>query len=458
MKAKEFTVETVLKHLGKHPGQQTGEIAQAFGVDTKAASSRLCAIFKRNETMGERIKRVEIQPDPTKPHLKAFRWYLPQDFPKEGGEAQEVLDLGSTSPEPVAQVEAEPEPVVHPVLSPVTDEEPHNDGSVHVQDLLDYVAKHPGCLPEEVAAALNIENPSCVSSRLLSVLKSKKQTGRIDRVAFIRSTGHTGYRWYLPKDLPQEELDRRAAEAQAEIDRQIKAQQEKEEQERLEREAQEAEAARIQAEQEEQARLEREAQEAEEARLAEEQQKEAERLAEAAAVKTTLAQFPGLTLPQPPGEIIQQAMTDCIHKVVEVVIGMFQPQLEAAIALSLEKAFQSAPGRLTPTPPGTTRAQESKPKNKKPRVIVVGLKPELTHFIKNEFEKLDLDFFPNDCNPGPMKDKLVYADHCYLMTDKISHKHKDVVVKSKVEFTYVSGGLTSLKDNLRAMTSVACTA
>lgn len=88
-------------------------------------------------------------------------------------------------------------------------------------------------------------------------------------------------------------------------------------------------------------------------------------------------------------------------------------------------------------------------KVKKKKILIVGLIHKQFNDIKSEFDdKFDLKLWANDGSNTTLRQMIKYSDHVIIMTNFISHSIDATVAQSNVKFTRISGGISTLKDEL----------
>lgn len=180
----------------------------------------------------------------------------------------------------------------------------------------------------------------------------------------------------------------------------------------------------------------------------------------------------GTTLP----EVIQQSMTamgEAIAKhiswqiglhVEKVVQGMVLPIIEQKLAAmmpvspqdlttALDKALEEhqAQGAVvvqtTESLPAEVETVHMAPRDRKPRVAIIGLIRQQMDDVGREFgDVIDFTFIPtHQSAAGDFQARLAHCDVAIVMTRFSSHWHDEQVKKSSVPVMRITGGISQLK-------------
>ncbi len=129
------------------------------------------------------------------------------------------------------------------------------------------------------------------------------------------------------------------------------------------------------------------------------------------------------------------------------IAGMLMRSVGEQLQDSIMQRITEALGNVTlpsPLPEGATRLHAA-PRNRKPRVLVVGLVRQQEEDIKRALgELLTLEYARVE-HADNLEDKARGADLVVLMTKFISHKHQDIVRRVNEHIVYRNGGVTELK-------------
>lgn len=129
------------------------------------------------------------------------------------------------------------------------------------------------------------------------------------------------------------------------------------------------------------------------------------------------------------------------------IAGMLLRSVGEQLQDSIMQRITEALGNVTlpsPLPEGATRLHAA-PRNRKPRVLVVGLVRQQEEDIKRALgELLTLEYARVE-HADNLEDKARGADLVVLMTKFISHKHQDIVRRVNEHIVYRNGGVTELK-------------
>lgn len=89
------------------------------------------------------------------------------------------------------------------------------------------------------------------------------------------------------------------------------------------------------------------------------------------------------------------------------------------------------------------------PKLKKKKILIVGLLHNQFNEIKHEYsEYFDLKLWSLDSSIPKLKSMLTYSDHTLVMVNFINHSADGVIANAKNPYSRISGGMSSLKDEL----------
>lgn len=131
--------------------------------------------------------------------------------------------------------------------------------------------------------------------------------------------------------------------------------------------------------------------------------------------------------------IIKTIVSAVTQKIGDI---MQTPQLENALKEALQPTAKPIEAKPVHTP------------NNKKRILIVGLLPDQTNQIRNEFGKVfDLRFYGTDVPSSQIRDALNKVDMAIAMTKWISHPTQ-AVLRRHAGFTFCNGTVTALKDLL----------
>jgi hypothetical protein len=132
-------------------------------------------------------------------------------------------------------------------------------------------------------------------------------------------------------------------------------------------------------------------------------------------------------------------------KIVQQVIGAIGEHLQEAIMTRIDEAIMRAPPQM-PLPEGVTRLHQA-PRDRKPRVLVVGLLNQQANDVEEALDgMMNLDFIKVEgSDPSSLEAKARKADLVILMTKFISHKHQETCKRVSEHVVYRNGGVSELK-------------
>lgn len=130
-------------------------------------------------------------------------------------------------------------------------------------------------------------------------------------------------------------------------------------------------------------------------------------------------------------------------KVAGMLLRSIGEQLQESIMQRITEALGHM-GAHAPLPEGVARLHPA-PRNRKPRVLIVGLLNQQAQDMERALgELLSLDFVKVE-HANTLEDKARNADLVVLMTKFISHQHQDIVRGVNEHIVYRNGGVTELK-------------
>lgn len=92
------------------------------------------------------------------------------------------------------------------------------------------------------------------------------------------------------------------------------------------------------------------------------------------------------------------------------------------------------------------------PRVRKPRVLILGLKPQQRAIMQHEYQHdLDLRFVEQDTNPALVKQKAGDCDLIIGMVGQHNHSYTHAAEATNVEFQRVAGGLDNLRFKLNKL-------
>jgi hypothetical protein len=135
------------------------------------------------------------------------------------------------------------------------------------------------------------------------------------------------------------------------------------------------------------------------------------------------------------GATVDLFMKSCAKQLVE----QFMSHLRTELAAAVQNEFIPS---LMPSLKAAKLARQ--------KILVIGLKPQQAAMINNEFgSDYDLRFVDSSSNPGAVNGKL-NVDRIIGMVSFMSHSIEDHV-KHRPGYKRVSGGMDSLRDELRSI-------
>lgn len=96
---------------------------------------------------------------------------------------------------------------------------------------------------------------------------------------------------------------------------------------------------------------------------------------------------------------------------------------------------------------------DEEPKDRKPRVAVLGLLTPQQRLIEQEFSKsFDMRIYEGrECNGRAFESAVANCDHAFFMTSFNAHSTEEVLRKAGVTYTRVNGGMSRLREHLREL-------
>ncbi len=139
---------------------------------------------------------------------------------------------------------------------------------------------------------------------------------------------------------------------------------------------------------------------------------------------------------------IKSALHDIEHKIESKILSRITELEKVLVDLSVNN--KSTDINIKP--------QEKKHNSKKKKILVAGLLHNQFNEIKHEYsEYFDLKNASGDCSIPKLKSMLTYIDHTLVMTNFISHSVDGVISNSGTRYTRITGGLTSLKEEIEKL-------
>ncbi|MBK3333518.1 DUF2325 domain-containing protein [Burkholderia pseudomallei] len=181
-------------------------------------------------------------------------------------------------------------------------------------------------------------------------------------------------------------------------------------------------------------------------REAREQAAEAERVAEELrrAIEAARAEAENAQAIDPASLPLETLIGALGTRIAGMLLRSIGEQLQDSIMQRITEALGHMAMPPAPLPEGVTRLHAA-PRDRKPRVLVVGLirqqEDDLRHALG---EILRLDFSKAD-DHSMLEDKARNADLVVLMTKFISHKHQDTVKRVNEHYVYRNGSVSELK-------------
>ena len=172
------------------------------------------------------------------------------------------------------------------------------------------------------------------------------------------------------------------------------------------------------------------------------------------------------------GEVTEQ-LTQAVAQIAEQNRIMFRclSELKSDVTCRLDDlatvlrtaagAPAPAPGAGAPAvvdgPPAAsiplTNTAGDEPRDRKPRVAVLGLLTPQQRLIEQEFSKsFDMRIYEGrECNGRAFESAIANCDHAFFMTSFNAHSTEEVLRKAGVTYTRVNGGLSRLREHLREL-------
>ena len=129
------------------------------------------------------------------------------------------------------------------------------------------------------------------------------------------------------------------------------------------------------------------------------------------------------------------------NNIIDQIVAGVQAKLPTATASQITTPI---------TPPRKPTPVRHTGKNRHPKVLVVGLLPKQVSEITKDKYKLKLKFTQSEDIKG-LEASMRSSKHVILMKDFIKHAHQQIAQKTGVEYSLVSGIMTSLKSKLREL-------
>jgi hypothetical protein len=132
-------------------------------------------------------------------------------------------------------------------------------------------------------------------------------------------------------------------------------------------------------------------------------------------------------------------------KIAHQVIGSIGEHLTETVMQRIDETLRQAIPQA-PLPEGVTRLHAA-PRNRKPRVLIVGLLNQQANDVEDAMNGLlHLDFVKAEhSDPAALETKARNSDLTILMTRFISHKHQDAVKRVSDRVVYRNGSVSELK-------------
>jgi hypothetical protein len=200
---------------------------------------------------------------------------------------------------------------------------------------------------------------------------------------------------------------------------------------------------------EQEERTEREAREAREHDEAERQQAAREAAERAAiarrATEATRVEAPP-AVPLDPASLPFDTLIEAIGtKVAGMLMRSIGEHLQESIMQRVNEALAHVQITVPAVMPAGVTRLHSAPRNRKPRVLVVGLLNQQEQDMTRAMgEFLDLEYAKSE-HHKTLEDRAKHADLVVLMTKFISHKHQEIVRHVNEHIVYQNGGVSELK-------------
>ncbi len=146
------------------------------------------------------------------------------------------------------------------------------------------------------------------------------------------------------------------------------------------------------------------------------------------------------TAKHPFDSIVEQFSEDIMDVLIPIITRHIMDKLPGKLGEALNGKEDSIGRRLITT--------EAFRRVRKPKVCIVGLLPQQAGIISSEFGiEFDLDFW-KDGGSKNLRDLSKTCDYVLAMTNFISHDTISAIKATNGNLRYVSGGMSSLKDEL----------
>lgn len=159
---------------------------------------------------------------------------------------------------------------------------------------------------------------------------------------------------------------------------------------------------------------------------------------------TPKADTPKAVTPEPAApSTLDTAIDNLANALVARITGIVDQKISGIVEGLVTVQVQRSLEKLTDS--------IAKPKQGKalPRVMVFGLLPDQTQFIKKEFgDVIDVRFVGSNDNASLVKSNATHSDAVFVMGDFISHSSIKLLTSVGIEPRIVKGGMSTLRDAL----------
>jgi hypothetical protein len=138
------------------------------------------------------------------------------------------------------------------------------------------------------------------------------------------------------------------------------------------------------------------------------------------------------------------SLDQLVREMASAFARQFAAQVRASLHEELAHHFESS--AAAPTEPRASHVKLAA----KPRILIVGLKPQQAGMIAQEFQHLDLRFVESGTSPQAIANKATHCDVVIGVIDFLSHAHEDHM-KGHANYIRLSGGMDKLRNKLTAL-------
>jgi len=142
-----------------------------------------------------------------------------------------------------------------------------------------------------------------------------------------------------------------------------------------------------------------------------------------------------------------------------VLAALYTPEARKLLSTIVKDAITEIASKMTPPAPETPAAPANDfitvtahmPRQRKPKVVVVGLLGEQAGAVSKEMGgEYQLVFLASDVTSKRLKMNLTGADKAYGMVRFMDHRADGIIAKTNIPYTRVNGGVTDLIRLLKA--------